>query len=586
MRIALLRRLRSSGAYGPVVESDAISDALATRAGIAIKPWKYATTLFTDTAGTVAASQPGDIIAVAKDDSRGFNYGASSSPTSFTNSGFETFSEAGGSFSAEKSIAGGSDTAYSNASFSVTVGKVYEVVAVVSAASAGVYNLTFTSTTNSRSNAVTHTGTGTKTALLVPTITGTWSVSVVTASVMSFTVDSISVREVQHGVYKQDTLANRPILTRWPKAGKRNLLTYTEDFSNAVWVKTSATIAANATSAPDGETTADRITATAVSSRIDASVTVATSTTYTFSIYAKSDVSNWLYIQTAFFTTPGNVNAWFDVANGIVGTVNAGLTASISAAGNGFYRCSITFTTDAVDTAGNLRVSLASSNNATTCSVSDSIFTWGAQVEVGSSATAYQKVTIAQDITEAGQSDCWGLTFDGTNDGMATAATLDLSGSDKVGVFAGIYKTADSVTQVPLEHSASITANNGAFLLLPGSGGARWYGAVKGTTQYAAQSATTFTAPLHGLNTLFGNIAAPLTTLRNNGVSLVSNSSSLGTGNFGNYTNYIGARAGTSLYFNGIIWGAAIVSTLTTADTTEIAAIEAQIADNTPTVSL
>lgn len=40
----------------------------------------------------------------------------------------------------------------------------------------------------------------------------------------------------------QATALSRPTLARWPKGGRRNLLTWTEDFSNALWLKTGATV--------------------------------------------------------------------------------------------------------------------------------------------------------------------------------------------------------------------------------------------------------------------------------------------------------------------------------------------------------
>ena len=44
-----------------------------------------------------------------------------------------------------------------------------------------------------------------------------------------------------------------------------NLLTYSEQFDNAVWIKSNATVTANAVVAPDGTNTADNYVATAVS---------------------------------------------------------------------------------------------------------------------------------------------------------------------------------------------------------------------------------------------------------------------------------------------------------------------------------
>jgi hypothetical protein len=47
------------------------------------------------------------------------------------------------------------------------------------------------------------------------------------------------------------------------------------------------------------------------------------------------------------------------------------------------------------------------------------------------------------------------------------------------------------------------------------------------------------------------DISTPVVTLRRNGTQIATSASSQGTGNYGNHALYIGARAGTSLWFKG-----------------------------------
>jgi hypothetical protein len=105
-------------------------------------------------------------------------------------------------------------------------------------------------------------------------------------------------------------------------------------------------------------------------------------------------------LSTVLFTTPGNVNTWFDLGTGAVGVVGTGHTASIVDAGNGWYRCSITFTTDAADTTGTLRVNIVNANGTTVCSVNDSLEFYGAQLEAGAFATSYIP-TLGSTVTRA-----------------------------------------------------------------------------------------------------------------------------------------------------------------------------------------
>jgi hypothetical protein len=163
-----------------------------------------------------------------------------------------------------------------------------------------------------------------------------------------------------------------------------------------------STVTANQTAAPDGTTTADVLkddSGTGTGSVIlEQTITVATNSTYTWSIYAKKKQLQWLQLYLLSFTTPGNGGCYFDLNTGAVGTATAGITGRIvEVAANGFYRVSVTFTTDAADTAGAIRVYLADADNDVTVDrdgTSD-VYLWGSQFELGSYATTYQATTTA-----------------------------------------------------------------------------------------------------------------------------------------------------------------------------------------------
>jgi len=121
-------------------------------------------------------------------------------------------------------------------------------------------------------------------------------------------------------------------------------------------------------------------------------VTVATETTYTASIFAKADQINWINFSANNFTTPVNSDAYFDLANGVIGTVDAGLDdARMEYYGNGWWRCSITFTTDVADTTGFIRWFLSANglSNGVTKDGTNSVLMYGKQFETGSIATSY-----------------------------------------------------------------------------------------------------------------------------------------------------------------------------------------------------
>lgn len=66
-----------------------------------------------------------------------------------------------------------------------------------------------------------------------------------------------------------------------------NRLLYSEDFSNAAWVKTNVTVTANSTAAPDGATTADTLTATAANGTVIQDLGVVASAKKTGSLWLK-----------------------------------------------------------------------------------------------------------------------------------------------------------------------------------------------------------------------------------------------------------------------------------------------------------
>jgi hypothetical protein len=186
----------------------------------------------------------------------------------------------------------------------------------------------------------------------------------------------------------------------------RNLLSYTEDFSNAFWTKNNTTVTANTTTAPNGTTTADTLSDGLTNNfhYIPSANSLGVNGNNTLSIYAKANTLNYLYLYFYNGTEPSGATAWFNLSNGTVGTVQSGLTASIENAGNGWYRCSITRNFNFTATNSNCGLGISNADNVGSyLGTNKTLFVWGAQLELGSSATTYQPIATTQQAYIASQ---------------------------------------------------------------------------------------------------------------------------------------------------------------------------------------
>ncbi len=183
----------------------------------------------------------------------------------------------------------------------------------------------------------------------------------------------------------------------------RNLLSYTEDFSNGYWAGP-LTISTDSTTAPNGTNTADALiegnkSNTYYQSNF-ASLTLSSSN-YTLTVYVKKGTRDWVQLSMNNGTT--NLFSWFNVNTGSVGTVQVGASASITNSGNGWYRCTMTC---AMSISGNIigfGPAISDGVSTYTGNSSIGIYAWGAQLELGSTATTYQPIATTQQAYIASQ---------------------------------------------------------------------------------------------------------------------------------------------------------------------------------------
>lgn len=181
---------------------------------------------------------------------------------------------------------------------------------------------------------------------------------------------------------------------------EQNLWTYSQDFDDASWLKLGASITANATTAPDGTTTADSLvsTATPASVYLTRTPTLTASQPYVISFYVKANTANFIQIITASAIVPsGYVNFNVTSGAGAIGNYGGtGITPSIVDVGNGWYRCILTIAS--VAGSGVIEFHLVDSATAARSAtysgtIGTGVYIWGSQLENRSAITAYTATT-------------------------------------------------------------------------------------------------------------------------------------------------------------------------------------------------
>ncbi|CAB4134640.1 hypothetical protein UFOVP274_14 [uncultured Caudovirales phage] len=290
----------------------------------------------------------------------------------------------------------------------------------------------------------------------------------------------------------------------------------------------------------------------------------------TFSGYVKAAERQYVTLYAIFYDlTPSRIT--FNLNDGTASTITSGGNLTVNPSvnmGNGWWRFSFTMDTG---TGAVAPLIAFETNNGSTYNYlgdgSSGIYVWGSDLRPsndGVGLPAYQRVNTSTDYDTAGFPPY--LLANGSTTSLATNS-IDFSATNKMTVWAGVRKLSDAALGIVAELGATGGLNS-FTAFAPRTVATGNYGFTsQGSATSNAIGTASFASPITNVVAGIGDIAAPVVTLRVNGTQDATNTATQGTGNYGNYPLYIGARAGTSLFFNGRLYSLIVRGASTTATT-------------------
>lgn len=240
----------------------------------------------------------------------------------------------------------------------------------------------------------------------------------------------------------QSVTASRPTLS-----ARYNLLTKTEDFSDAVWDKTTSTITPNIALSPFGNSTACLLTYSSPGSRITQQIR-ATSSTLTFGVYLKQNtVDNGSRLTFYNNTTKTNLGS-----NTIPSLNSGGVDC-----GNGWRFYQLTMSSGI--SVGDLITAYIYTDWSSGAVVGSSLYVFGPSVASNTTIIKYQRVNTATDYDTNPAFFPKYLKFDGIDDYL-NLPYMGLYANGSASVVAGVQLQPRATTQYIIGETTSIAANS------------------------------------------------------------------------------------------------------------------------------
>lgn len=187
-----------------------------------------------------------------------------------------------------------------------------------------------------------------------------------------------------------DTIDGERRTTLLLEQARTNAFTYSEEFDNAVWTKTTSSITANAVIAPDGTLTGDKLVESVDNTNHYVAremVAPTANTPQSVSVFARAGERTWVAISTIDLSNTA-VTTFVNLATGAVGTTHGDHTTTVRTLANGWYRIEVVRATSSGVSTPYVRVFTASADNTTSYqgNGTSGIYIWGAQFETDKGA--------------------------------------------------------------------------------------------------------------------------------------------------------------------------------------------------------
>lgn len=189
--------------------------------------------------------------------------------------------------------------------------------------------------------------------------------------------------------------------------GRSNLLSYSQDFSNAVWARAGIAWANNVLIAPDGTLTGCMQAPTAGASGLRSIPSITSTSGVTYSVYVKKgNVSSVNFILRNSTTLTNVVTSTFNYDTGLISASTGAITPTATPVGNGWFR--IVLSSTAFSSGDGAYI-----YNFTSGGLADGSYNyiWGAQLEAGAFATSYMPTPTMSAGRAADQASMTGVNF-------------------------------------------------------------------------------------------------------------------------------------------------------------------------------